>query len=216
SPTDGYILSRIDGTTSVREVIQRLSLPAEEVQRSIFGLLATGVEEHAAGPPKVPRKEAPMRARPVAPPAAPSPAPPPAPVAVSAPREGSADTQAKRREIMEAYETLRAKSHFEALGIERTATDAQVKEAYFRLARRFHPDTHHDPNMADLRDKLETVFIRLGEAYEVLRNRSVGMFRKALELKPENEEALAELAALGPEPEATEQGGFLKKLFGRR
>ena len=111
-----------------------------------------------------------MRARPVAPPAAPSPAPPPAPVAVSAPREGSADTQAKRREIMEAYETLRAKSHFEALGIERTATDAQVKEAYFRLARRFHPDTHHDPNMADLRDKLETVFIRLGEAYEVLRN----------------------------------------------
>ena len=348
SPTDGYILSRIDGTTSVREVMQLLSLPAEEVQRSLFGLLATGVVEHAAGPPKVPRKEAPMRARPVAPPAAPSPAPPPAPVAVSAPREGSADTQAKRREIMEAYETLRAKSHFEALGIERTATDAQVKEAYFRLARRFHPDTHHDPNMADLRDKLETVFIRLGEAYEVLRNprsrsayeselasraprapaaearaaapptappvplpamdpavaaqsvrraekymaeekywdaiqlleaavpvlegkpkqrarlhlaraytknpnwvhqaeetlhevvredpknvdaylalghlykagglrsRSVGMFRKALELKPENEEALAELAALGPEPEATEQGGFLKKLFGRR
>jgi tetratricopeptide (TPR) repeat protein len=365
SPTDGYILSRIDGTLSAREVMQLLSLPAEEVQRSLFGLLCTGVVEHAAGPPKKAQKALPIRPRtaprpeppprPASPPppvaAAPgasaSPVVPAAPAAPAAPREASADTQAKRREIVEAYETLRAKSHFEALGLERTATEAQVKEAYFRLAKRFHPDTHHDPNMADLRDKLESVFIRLGEAYEVLRNprsraayesdlasrtprapapsapataappvpapvpemdpavavqsvrraekhmedgkywdaiqlleaavpaltgkhkqrarlnlaraytknpnwvhqaeetlhdvvrddpknvdaylalgqlykagglrsRSVGMFHKVLELKPENEEALAELSALGPEPDATESGGFLKKLFGRR
>jgi curved DNA-binding protein CbpA len=45
-----------------------------------------------------------------------------------------------------------------------------VKEAYFRLARRFHPDTQKHPELEDLRDKLEAVFIRLGEAYEVLRN----------------------------------------------
>ncbi len=348
SPTDGYILSRIDGTVSVREVMQLLSLPAEDVQRSLFGLLCTGIVEHAAGPPKAPPKAVPMRPRPAR---APEPAPPAPAIVPAAPvarPEASPDTQSKRREIVEAYETLRAKSHFAALGIERTATDAQVKEAYFRLARRFHPDTHHDPNMADLRDKLETVFIRLGEAYEVLRNprsraayesemasraprapapdaraaaptpapavpvpamdpavaaqsvrraqkymaeekywdaiqlleaavpvlegkpkqrarldlaraytknpnwvhqaeetlhevvrddpknveaylalgqlykagglrgRSVSMFRKALELKPENEEARAELSATGPEPEATEPGGFLKKLFGRR
>jgi tetratricopeptide (TPR) repeat protein len=365
SPSDGYILSRIDGTLSAREVMQMLPLPAEDVQRSLFGLLCTGVIEQAAGPPKAPPKAAPIRPRPAQRPepppaepprAAPAPAaaapPPPAasafPAPSPAPREVSADTQAKRREITEAYETLRAKSHFEALGIERTATEAQVKEAYFRLAKRFHPDTHHDPNMADLRDKLETVFIRLGEAYEVLRNarsraayeselasraprpsapdpraapaaapppapvaamdpavatqsarraekfmaeekywdaiqllepavsvlegkpkqkarlllaraytknpnwihqaeetlhevvkddpknvdaylalgqlykagglrsRAVSMFRKVLELKPENEEALAELSAAALEPEATETGGFLKKLFGRR
>jgi tetratricopeptide (TPR) repeat protein len=47
-----------------------------------------------------------------------------------------------------------------------------VKEAYFKLARRFHPDTHHDPALADLRDKIEAIFIRLGEAYEVLRDRN--------------------------------------------
>ena len=45
-----------------------------------------------------------------------------------------------------------------------------MKEAYFQLARRFHPDTHHDPAMEDLGAKLEAVFIRLGQAYEVLRN----------------------------------------------
>src|SRR5439155_156703 len=78
-------------------------------------------------------------------------------------------------------ETLRTKTHFQVLGIERAATEAQVKEAYFGLAKRFHPDTHHAPNMADLRDKLEAVFIRLGEAYEVLRNpRSRGAYESDL------------------------------------
>jgi tetratricopeptide (TPR) repeat protein len=56
------------------------------------------------------------------------------------------------------------------LGLERSATAADVKEAYFRLAKRFHPDVHHGENLADLRDKLEAVFIRIGEAYEVLRD----------------------------------------------
>jgi tetratricopeptide (TPR) repeat protein len=171
SPSDGYILSRIDGTLSAREVMQMLSLPAEEVQRSLFGLLCTGVVEQAPGPPKSQAKALPLRPRPAPPPEPRRPAPvAPLPAAPPAPAEPSADTKAKRKEIAERYETLRTKTHFEVLGIERAATDAQVKDAYFRLAKRFHPDTHHDPNMADLRDKLEAVFIRLGEAYEVLRS----------------------------------------------
>ena len=45
-----------------------------------------------------------------------------------------------------------------------------MKDAYFRLAKRFHPDVHHGASLGDLRDKLEAVFIRLGEAYDVLRD----------------------------------------------
>jgi curved DNA-binding protein CbpA len=71
---------------------------------------------------------------------------------------------------MEAFENLRSRDHFETLGLTESATDSQLKEAYFRLAKRFHPDTHHDPALADLHDQIEAVFIRLGEAYEVLRN----------------------------------------------
>jgi tetratricopeptide (TPR) repeat protein len=76
----------------------------------------------------------------------------------------------RRREIMEAFEALKQRTHFEVLDLKRGATDAQVKDAYFRLARRFHPDVHHDASLGDLRDKLEAVFIRLGQAYEVLKN----------------------------------------------
>jgi len=74
----------------------------------------------------------------------------------------------RRLEILEVHDGLAYRTHFEVLGVPRDATEAQVREAYFRLAKRFHPDVHHDAALSDLRDKLEEVFTRLGEAYEVL------------------------------------------------
>jgi len=52
SPIDGYVLSRVDGTLSAREVMQITPLPPEDVQRSLFGLLSTGVLEFLPVPPK--------------------------------------------------------------------------------------------------------------------------------------------------------------------
>jgi len=76
----------------------------------------------------------------------------------------------RRREIQALHAGLRGKDHFEILGIPRAATADEVKEAYFRLARPYHPDAPLDPSLEDLRDKRSAVFIRLGEAYETLRN----------------------------------------------
>jgi tetratricopeptide (TPR) repeat protein len=178
SPIDGYVLSRIDGTLSAREVLQLIPQPYEETQRSLFGLLCTGVIEYLPLPPKKVKPVAPATPIPRAsvaaaapvlptPPAAATPAAPPR-VALS--QEELKVAEARRQEIEDAHAGLRTRNHFEILGIPRASSEAQVKDAYFRLAKRFHPDTHHDPHLADLRDKLEAVFIRLGEAYEVLRN----------------------------------------------
>jgi len=100
----------------------------------------------------------------------PSPEPPPGPVPRPRPAVPVSPEEARRNEILDAFLGLRTLTHYELLEIERGASDAQVKEAYFRMAKRFHPDVHHDRSLHDLRDKLEAVFIRLGEAYEVLRN----------------------------------------------
>jgi tetratricopeptide (TPR) repeat protein len=190
SPVDGFVLSRIDGTLSAREIVQLAPVSTEEAQRSLFGLLCTGVVEYLPLPPKPKPAPQPRLAKPAPRPAeAPAPEPVPAaaapPAAEPAPAEAPAagadatapdrtplnDAQAARRqEITDAFEGLKAKTHFEVLGITTQSNEAQVKEAYFRLAKRFHPDAHHDPALADLKDKLEAVFIRLGEAYEVLRN----------------------------------------------
>jgi len=178
TPTDGFVLSRVDGTLSAREIIQLAGLSPEETRKSLFGLLCTGVVAWTGGVRKP--KAAPQRpaASPIPPsavvPAAPAVAPPPSPNPPAAPaapstpiEEGAAQ---RRKEILDAYEGLKKRNHFEVLGLARSATEVQVKEAYFRLARTFHPDVHHGASLGDLRDKLEAVFIRLGEAYEVLRS----------------------------------------------
>jgi tetratricopeptide (TPR) repeat protein len=71
---------------------------------------------------------------------------------------------------MDAFDGLKQRNYFEILGLARGSTEAQIKEAYFSLAKRFHPDVHHGNSLGDMRDKLEAVFIGLGQAYETLKN----------------------------------------------
>ena len=70
--------------------------------------------------------------------------------------------------LLRFLEELPKKNHFEVLEVERTATAADVKKAYFRLARLYHPDTAAGSESA--RRAKEQITARLNEAYEVLRN----------------------------------------------
>ena len=54
--------------------------------------------------------------------------------------------------------------HYETLGVSRDATDDQIKRAYKKLARTYHPDLN--PDDADA----EATFKQVGAAYEVLRD----------------------------------------------
>ena len=54
------------------------------------------------------------------------------------------------------------KDYFKILGISRNATDKEIKSAFRKLARQFHPDLHpHD-------DEAESEFKEINEAYEIL------------------------------------------------
>jgi tetratricopeptide (TPR) repeat protein len=98
---------------------------------------------------------------------------------------------------------MRNSNHFEVLGIPRGADDLQVKEAYFRLARRFHPDLQRDPALADLKKECEALFMRIGDAYEVLRNPK-SRARYEAELLSRESRPPSDLggAAVGESPEA--------------
>ena len=54
--------------------------------------------------------------------------------------------------------------YYEVLGLERVASDADVKGAYRKLAMKFHPDRNHGDNEAEHR------FKELNEAYEILKD----------------------------------------------
>ncbi len=46
TPTDGFVLSRIDGTLSARNVISLSPVPPEDTERSLFGLVCTGIVDY--------------------------------------------------------------------------------------------------------------------------------------------------------------------------
>jgi curved DNA-binding protein CbpA len=70
--------------------------------------------------------------------------------------------------IRRAYDTLEGKDHYEVLGVSREASPIVIKKAYFRLAKAYHPDRHHEPGMEALNEVLEVLFDRLTDAYGVL------------------------------------------------
>jgi serine/threonine protein kinase len=46
TPTDGFVLSRIDGTLSAGDVISLSPVPPEDTERSLFGLISTGIVDY--------------------------------------------------------------------------------------------------------------------------------------------------------------------------
>ncbi|CAK7340346.1 unnamed protein product [Dovyalis caffra] len=58
---------------------------------------------------------------------------------------------------------------YKVLGINRTATKDEIKEAYRRLALEFHPDKHSQSSNS-VRERATLKFKQISEAYEILRN----------------------------------------------
>src|SRR5688572_13389134 len=99
SPTDGYVLSRVDGVMTAREIVEMIPLPQAEVEKSLYGLLCTGIVEFA--PPTTRSASQPRRDAAAGGPGASAP-PPPRPAPNPAVQEAEArrkDEDAKRKEI---------------------------------------------------------------------------------------------------------------------
>lgn len=85
------------------------------------------------------------------------------------PPVSSAGHEGEIAELKAQLESLSKKNHFEALSVEETASGSAFKLAFFKLAKKYHPDTAigAPPEVAELK---AAVFARLNEAYQVLDN----------------------------------------------
>jgi serine/threonine-protein kinase len=177
TPTDGFVLSRIDGVFTAEQVVSLVPLPRVDVERSLFGLLCAGIIAYAADAPR-PRSTPPATPpagseRAVAAPPAPDPAaaapavepPPELPSPRDVPR-----AEELRKQVLGLHERAATADAFELLGVSRSATDSEIRDAWARLARVLHPDSWRNASLSDLHHIRDEVFVRLTDAYKTLRD----------------------------------------------
>lgn len=91
-----------------------------------------------------------------------------APVAASAPGDDLEISPERRRRIDDLWIALDLLNHYDLLGISQKASRQEIRGAYFELSKAFHPDTAFRKKVGTYRTKMEAIFKRLTEAYEVL------------------------------------------------
>jgi curved DNA-binding protein CbpA len=97
--------------------------------------------------------------------------PPPTPPSTTPPiaRPASAPEPGLRDAILKKFKDVEAGADlFTVLELPVTCSGADVKAAYFRLAKTFHPDRAAGLKVEDLRPQIERVFARMSEAFATL------------------------------------------------
>jgi curved DNA-binding protein CbpA len=119
----------------------------------------TGPMTTLNGLPTMAARAASVAPAPAAAPASARPAPAPAPPASPEVRE----------QILRKFRDVEAAvDHFKMLEVAPTATSADIKASYFKLAKTFHPDRLASLRLEDLRPQVERVFGRISEAFSVI------------------------------------------------
>jgi tetratricopeptide (TPR) repeat protein len=160
SPEEGFLLSRIDGHTSWTLLRQIGGIAPEEVDRCLEHWLSEGVVVIDDGKPDHGEVSA--------------------LVAEAKPEAGPVDytsdlridssldiTPELQAQVLE-FEASLDKSYFELLDVPRDADAKQIKRAYFSLSKVYHPDRYFRAKLGDYSMRLERIFRKLVEAYELL------------------------------------------------
>ncbi|HEU5060464.1 MAG TPA: DnaJ domain-containing protein, partial [Kofleriaceae bacterium] len=190
---DYFVWSRLDGHTSLREIILMVGLGTDRAIGILRKLRASGAvllpgetpESVAAAPPPgandAPPAEAPARR------ARPSPAPPmaiedPPSQPVTLPMDLGSITVEEARALAEAVELqdlekrriilmmrlVSGGDYFALLGVTRGVSKKELKRAYFRVSKEFHPDRHYGHKLGSFGPWLHRIFETANEAFEVL------------------------------------------------
>ncbi|MCP3980381.1 MAG: DnaJ domain-containing protein [bacterium] len=113
-----------------------------------------------------------------------------------------AQDKASREETVARLNNAMGADHYAILGVEQTASADDVREAYYVLARRFHPDRFRAGALQDLLPRVESYFTQVTEAYNTLHdaerrevyNEELAGFKSEADKKQEAEQDLTSLA----------------------
>ncbi len=163
SAEDYFVFSRVDGRASIRELILMSGLPTERAVAIVRRLRSAG----ALLLPGEPAKAAPA-AR-----AAPRPSATLAEDALDdSERASMAENVAlppqERLAILALCRKVEGSDYFELLGVERSVSKRELKRAYFRLSKEFHPDRYYGKELGSFAQRLASIFEAVNDAFNTL------------------------------------------------
>jgi curved DNA-binding protein CbpA len=216
TPAEGFLFSRIDGRTSWTALRQIGGISPEQVDRTLERWAKEGMIVVGAGPAAADRSAA-RGARPspaargstdrssgAKPAAARGTAATDSAAMDAASVDAGLDLSVELQRRILAFDRSLDRSYHELLGVERSADDKEIKRAYFRLSKEYHPDRYFRRNIGGYALRLDRIFKRISEAYELLSDPTTRQeIERAMRDAPPAEGAYA--GAGGSEPIGPEQ-----------
>lgn len=161
TPEEGFVVSRFAGRRrTIADLARETGLPPPEIKRHLEGLVRKGavsmaVQARADGEVTDQRIRLPYDGMIFS----------PADLA-----DGVDLTDEQKKRILHVDGNLTLWNHYKLLGVRRTASAADIKAAYFKVSREFHPDSFFRKNIGRFGERIERIFRAMKLAYDELAN----------------------------------------------
>ncbi len=192
SPEEGFLFSRVDGNLTVEEIEKLTGFSSTKTARMLFGLTLLGIVEFSESitftessiptvkkstekgqPTKQPKIEKPIVGR----------------YAVSSstikekvvvPKQTNQTDNVKNEHILTKeeeqfvnevkglYKSLDSVSYYQLLGVDSNANSKEIKQAYMKMVKKFHPDKYAHKKFGNLGNILDKLFAEISTANTVL------------------------------------------------
>jgi curved DNA-binding protein CbpA len=163
-PTESFILSRLDKPLTVRELVLTSGLRELDAYRVIYGLVLSGLVKRQywqnafrTDSSKTSDEQAEVS------------------VAAATPATQTQQTDnwlsasVENEELERFLHRLKtATNYYEVIELPPTANATEIKDAYYAMARRYHPDRFHLQSGTRIHADISSAFARITQAYETL------------------------------------------------
>jgi len=144
------ILEKISGTDMAEVILLTLTMPPDQFWKSLYLFYCLGIVEFEANTEEARREKDPVK---------------------PSGGESRRDVPPQVAAFLALRDTLPSMTFYQILEIPRTATEEDIKKAYFHMARRFHPDRFERKLVAEYTDQIDAVFDAITNAYRTLSNK---------------------------------------------
>ena len=193
-PAEGFLLSRLDRPMILKDLIAVSGLGEAETLGIVYSLALGGLVMRE-------RWESAFRDRQPSPPPTAQPEPE---KEIPKPEQPEVDPNDVENFLARVK---KAQTHYDVLGVNVNEPAQNMKNAYYQLARRYHPDRFRKAE-SSLLARIESAFARITQAYDTLRDDSLRATYNAKIAARKKAERLAESApkATTPAPQPVSEG----------